>query len=74
MQHVPGNIRPGDGVGGPNERWVRNRAERLAEFGAVGDVPMGGEEDSSQAVGIREVAVGGFGRVYGAGIVTLVGS
>lgn len=53
---------------------MRNRAERLAEFGAVGDVPMGGEEDSSQAVGIREVAVGGFGRVYGAGIVTLVES
>ena len=71
MPDVADQIGPRDGVGGAHEDRVRDGAERLAYLGGVGDVAVRGEQECADARGVRGVAVGGFGGVYGAGCVII---
>lgn len=41
-------------------------AKGFAYVGGVGDIAVGGEKNSAETVGVTGVAVGSFGRVYGA--------
>lgn len=59
---VAQDVRPRDAIGTTNEPGVRNGAEGLPNVGGVGDVAVGGEENSAEAGGIGGVTDVGLGR------------
>jgi hypothetical protein len=61
MSDIADEICPGDSVGGAHEPGVGNWAKGLANVGCVGDVAVGGEEESAEAVCVSGVAVGCVG-------------
>jgi hypothetical protein len=61
MGDIADEICPGNSVRGAHEPGMGDWAKRLANVGCVGDVPMGGEEESAEAVCVSSVAVGCVG-------------
>lgn len=58
---VAEKIGPRDTVGRADYPWVGDGAERFPNVGGVCDIPMGGEEDGADAIGVCGIAVWGFG-------------